>query len=223
MSSTRRWLTGVVLALFLAVAGGLIFQRDIIALVNGFAWQASVDGFQSLIRSWGAWGVVGSIFLMVAHSFIPFPAEFLAIANGVVWGPFGGTVITWTGAMLGALATFELVRLIGEGFVRRMVPERQSTLIDGWVENQGVRFFLITRLVPLISFDLLNIAAGLTRMTRWTFLWTTGIGILPMTTLMVVMGDRIHTIPLAAWLLFGLGILILCLVSRRGYAEIRGI
>jgi len=29
------------------------------------------------------WGVIASILLMVAHSFIPFPAEFVAIANGM--------------------------------------------------------------------------------------------------------------------------------------------
>ena len=40
---------------------------------------------------------------MVLHSFIPFPAEFLAIANGMVFGPVLGTVITWSGAMAGAL------------------------------------------------------------------------------------------------------------------------
>jgi uncharacterized membrane protein YdjX (TVP38/TMEM64 family) len=73
-------------------------------------WTGRLDGALedtvALIRSWGAWGVVGSIGLMVAHSFVPFPAELLAIANGMVFGPIAGTVVTWVGAMLGAFAAF---------------------------------------------------------------------------------------------------------------------
>jgi hypothetical protein len=40
-------------------------------------WTGGLDGALedtvALIRSWGAWGVVGSIGLVVAHSFVPFP------------------------------------------------------------------------------------------------------------------------------------------------------
>ncbi|MEE8392980.1 MAG: redoxin family protein, partial [Rhodospirillales bacterium] len=45
----------------------------------------------------GAWGVGASIGIMVLHSFVPFPAELVAFANGMIYGPFWGTVITWTG------------------------------------------------------------------------------------------------------------------------------
>ncbi len=203
----------------LAMPGG----GEALALPAGWVFEFSAPAFQELILSWGAWGVAGSIVLMIVHSFIPFPAEFLAIANGVVWGPVKGVAVTWVGAMGGAIITFALVRAIGDRFVRRIAPERQWKRIDGWVERQGTMFFLIARLIPVISFDLLNIAAGLTRMTWWTFLWTTGLGILPMTSLMVVMGDRFDEIPIAVWILGATAIMILAVVSRRGYGEVRGI
>ena len=59
-------------------------------------------GIEAEIRSWGNWAVVASIALMVAHSLVPFPAEFVTFANGMLFGPVWGVVITWTGAMLGA-------------------------------------------------------------------------------------------------------------------------
>jgi uncharacterized membrane protein YdjX (TVP38/TMEM64 family) len=62
----------------------------------------------NFIRSLGAWGPLGSIGLMTLHSFVPFPAELLTIANGMVFGSFWGVVITWSGAMLGAYASFGL-------------------------------------------------------------------------------------------------------------------
>ena len=68
------------------------------AFVVGAQHGISADMVEQTIRSWGAWGVLASIGLMVFHSFVPFPAELLAIANGMVYGPLWGTVITWTGA-----------------------------------------------------------------------------------------------------------------------------
>ena len=207
----------------LALVFAAVWGSDIYDFLRQSQFEFSARAFQDLILSWGGWGVLGSIVLMIVHSFLPFPAEFLAIANGVVWGPFWGTVVTWVGAMGGAIITFWLVRKAGDRFIRAMVPEKHLSRIDGWVDRQGTRFFLITRLIPIISFDLLNIAAGLTRMTWWTFLWTTGLGILPMTSLMVVMGDQIDRIPLPVWILVVCAIVILGLVSRRGYTEVRGL
>ena len=41
----------------------------------------------------------------------------------------------------------------------------------------------------MISFNLINYAAGLTAISWWTFSWATGLGILPLTFLMVAGGD----------------------------------
>ena len=54
---------------------------------------------------------------MVLHSFVPFPAEVVAMANGMLYGPLWGTLITWVGAMLGAYLAFGLARWLGRPFV----------------------------------------------------------------------------------------------------------
>jgi len=91
----------------------------------------------NFILSLGAWGPLGSIGLMITHSFVPFPAEFLAISNGMVFGPFWGVVFTWIGAMLGAYASFGLTRLYGRPFVARRVNSAQLEKVDRWVQHQG--------------------------------------------------------------------------------------
>ncbi len=157
----------------------------------------------AMIRSWGAWGVLGSIGLMVAHSFLPFPAEIIAIANGMVFGPLWGSVVTWVGAMLGASAAFGLARLFGRPFVQRMLSARHRQQLAFWSRERGGMTLLIGRLIPVIAFNLINYAAALTEISWWTFLWATGIGILPLTLLLNVLGDRMLTMPLWAWLLIG--------------------
>ena len=142
-------------------------------------WTGGMDGALddtvALIRSWGAWGVAGSIGLMVAHSFVPFPAELLGIANGMVFGPIVGTVVTWAGAMLGAFAAFGAVRIIGQPFVRPMLSVHQQQELAIWSRESGGTSLLVARLIPVIAFNLLNYAAALTTISWWTFAWATGI------------------------------------------------
>jgi uncharacterized membrane protein YdjX (TVP38/TMEM64 family) len=162
--------------------------------------EMSAETVQELILSWGMWGVVGSILLMVVHSFIPFPAEIVAIANGMVYGPIWGTVITWTGAMLGAYLAFGLARLLGRPFVVTMVADRHRQSVDAWATRQGGGTLFFARFIPVISFNLINYAAGLTSISWWTFTWATGLGILPLTYLMVLLGDHMWTGETQIWI-----------------------
>ncbi len=176
-----------------------------------FAPEAFVD----LIRGWGAWGVAGSLALMVLHSFVPFPAECLALANGMVFGLFWGSLITWSGAMLGAWLAFGLARSLGRPFVGRVLPARHRERVDAWSGEHGWSALLAARLVPVIAFNLINYAAGLVRVSWWTFTWTTAVGILPLTVLMVLLGERMATMPSWAWLGLGALALLLWLLLRR--------
>jgi uncharacterized membrane protein YdjX (TVP38/TMEM64 family) len=199
------------------MCGCLALAIAVVAVVVWFVWGQDVSGRQieDLIRSWGMWGVFGSICLMIVHSFVPFPAEFIAFANGMAYGPVWGTVITWTGAMLGALIAFGLARKLGRPFVEKMVAKRDWHSLDDWAAKDGWRVVLVARFIPVIAFNLINYAAGLTRLTWWQFTWTTAVGILPLTLLMVIMGDNIESLGWASWLLLLAGGIALWLVVRR--------
>jgi uncharacterized membrane protein YdjX (TVP38/TMEM64 family) len=199
------------------VCACLALALIVAAVVCWFAWgqDVSVQQLEDLIRSWGMWGVFGSICLMMVHSFVPFPAEFVAIANGMAYGPVWGTVITWSGAMLGALIAFALARKLGRPFVEKVVARRDWHSLDDWAAREGWQVVLVARFIPVIAFNLINYAAGLTRLTWWQFIWTTGVGILPLTILMVVMGDNIESLGWESWLLLLVGGIVLWLAVRR--------
>jgi uncharacterized membrane protein YdjX (TVP38/TMEM64 family) len=179
----------------------------VLALVAAGVWwiapagmAGTVESAEALIRSWGAWGVAASIGLMIAHSFLPFPAEVVALANGMVYGPLWGAVITWIGAMLGAAAAFALGRAFGRPFVMRVLPERHQRKLELWSRRQGGAALLASRLVPVIAFNLINYAAALTSISWWTFLWATGLGILPLTILLSVLGENVLDMSAGMWL-----------------------
>ena len=206
------------LGLGLLIAVGILAVLFLVALSLGWDLGISVQDIEDRILSWGSWGIAGSIGLMVLHSFVPFPAEFLALANGMLYGPVWGIAITWTGAMLGAFAAFGLARWLGRPFVARMVTRGNWQGLDDWAGRQGAGMVLIARFIPVIAFNLINYAAGLTRMSWWTFAWTTGIGILPVTVLMVIMGDNIDTLAWQWWLVLLVAALVLWFAVRRKLA-----
>ena len=184
--------------------------------LNGFfALSHSVERIEDWLHSLGAWAVAGSIALMVMHSFLPFPAEIIALANGMVFGPVWGALITWVGAMLGATAAFALVRALGQPFLHRFLSAKHMQQLGRWSQHQGAPTLLVARLIPAIAFNLVNYAAALSLVSWWTFLWTTSLGILPLTVLLAVMGDRMLSLPGWVWLLLSAAALLLWLASRR--------
>ncbi len=192
---------------FLLVVG--VSAWWLIAPPFGISLDLTLEGMVQLIRSWGGWGVAVSITLMVVHSFVPFPAEILACANGMIYGPVWGTAVTWVGAMLGASVAFGLARWLGRPFVYRMLKEAQRERLVRWSRDRGGVALLTARLIPVIAFNLINYAAALTEISWWTFLWATGIGILPLTALSAILGDQMLSMPLWGWLLLGAVVLVI--------------
>jgi uncharacterized membrane protein YdjX (TVP38/TMEM64 family) len=162
---------------------------------------AQVDAF---VASWGMWSAAGAIALMVLHSFVPVPAEVIAVANGMMFGPLWGVAVTWAGAMLGAISAFAAARWLGRPFICRLVAEERRRFIERWTARPGS--LLLLRLVPVVSFNLVNFAAGLAGAGWWDFLWTTALGILPLTVASVVLGSRIFEIAWWGWLLVALAV-----------------
>lgn len=207
--SLNRRLPGLLIAVLVALLLVLGVSAWWLLMPPAGVWpDMTIEGAVQLIRSWGGWGVAVSIALMVLHSFVPFPAEILACANGMIYGPVWGTVVTWIGAMLGASVAFGLVRALGRPFVYRMLKEAQHERLALWSRDRGAVALLTARLIPVIAFNLINYAAALTEISWWTFLWATGIGILPLTVLSAILGDRMLSMPLWGWLLLSAVVLL---------------
>ena len=180
----------------------------------------SVEGIERIAEAWGAWAPVASIALMILHSFVPFPAELIAIANGMLFGPVWGTLVTWIGAMMGAALAFALARRYGKPLVDRLVARKARTGAEALHACCDARTLLLARLVPVISFNLINYAAGVLHVGWWRFLWTTSLGILPITVTSVALGNQLTGPMWDAWLA-GSGLLLALYLGWRWYSARR--
>jgi len=151
-----------------AIASAGFALLVVAAAVGGWLWlrargidlgSMSTADVETMVKSWAPWSWLGSIVLMVLHSFVPLPAEIIALANGMLFGPWWGVAVTWIGAMLGAVLAYGLARALGRPAVRGLIPARHWAKLEAIPVRAGP--LLAIRLMPVISFNLVNYAAGL--------------------------------------------------------------
>jgi uncharacterized membrane protein YdjX (TVP38/TMEM64 family) len=176
----------------------------------------SVEHARRIFASTTVWLPLVIVGLMVLHTLVPVPAEILALAAGMALGPVWGFVTIWIGAMLGAYLGFLLARTFGQPLLLRLVATQRLERTQRWLQHVDIPILLAVRLLPVLSFNLINFALGLTRISWWQFTWTTGVGIVPVTVVIVVFGAHLDD-----WRLLALMTLAALLVGVAGCVILR--
>ncbi|MBA4115670.1 MAG: TVP38/TMEM64 family protein [Rubrobacter sp.] len=184
------------LALGLLVTFGLAYLlsaafRSEVDRAAGILYRGDISGLRDYILSFGAWAPVVAALLMIFQALVaPLPAFVLTFANGLAFGTFWGGMLSLGSATLAAAMSFWLARALGRGPVEALVGKAGLESSDLWFERWGVYAVLIARLVPILSFDVISFAAGLTRMGFWGFLVATVVGAAPATFVYSYLGGR---------------------------------
>ncbi len=147
--------------------------------------------------------VVYVAFLVLQAVLAPLPAPALAMGAGYSFGIYQGFLLTWFGALLGGVISFWIARWLGRDLVAG--TERMQRL-DRYVDQHGAITIFVLRLLPLVSFDVISYAAGLSSISFWRFLLATALGMLPGTLAFVYLGGASSTTGFALALV-GLSIL----------------
>lgn len=182
-----------------------------------------IGRLRDFLLSLGPWAPAVSFLLMVLQSIAaPLPAFVITIANGLLFGWFWGTVLSWSSAMVGAALCYGIARALGRPVVERLVGPKPLAKSDAIFERYGSYTVLIARLIPLISFDVVSYAAGLTTIGLVPFLIATGVGQLPATIVYSVLGENITAgSRYGLWAVGALLSLVVIGVALRGRVERR--
>ncbi len=123
--------------------------------------------------------VLFSFLLMFLCAATPLPAEAVTIANGAVFGPLLGTLITWLSAMLGAGITFLYGRYLLKKRDFHFINNVDHHKLSAWINKWGSLGFVFARLIPVVPFFALNIGAAFLPVSAKNYFLITGICILP--------------------------------------------
>lgn len=180
-----------IIALFLLIYLGQGEIRNTINQAIMYLKDADVEGFKDYLLSFGPLAAVISGLMMVFQSIIaPLPAFAITFANGLLFGWGLGAILSWSSAMIGAILCFYLAKVLGRPVVEKIVTKKALTWWDQFFGRYGKHAIFIARLVPIVSFDLVSYAAGVTSISFWQFFWATGLGQLPATILYSYLGEN---------------------------------
>ncbi len=167
------------------------FQDTVRRVLDIFS-RADIEQLRKYLRSFGIWAPIVSALLMIVQAVLfPLPALILTVTNGLVFGAFWGTVLSWSSAMAAAAVCWAIGRMLGRPVVERLVNKKTLELADRFFKQYGKRSVLIARLIPVMSFDVVSYAAGLTPITFPGFMAATGIGQLPATVVYSILGQNL--------------------------------
>ncbi|MCC7052794.1 MAG: TVP38/TMEM64 family protein [Gemmatimonadaceae bacterium] len=186
-------------------------------LVLGRRLAGSLPQLTAQVESLGAWAPAVFVAVYAAACVAFVPASILTFAAGALFGVVQGTLLVLTGATLGAFLAFLVARYIARDWVAaRVQRDPRFAAIDRAVADDGRRIVFLLRLSPLVPFNLLNYALGLTQVRAVDYL-VASLGMIPGTLLYVYTGSVAGTVLGATggaapargagfWLVLGLGL-----------------
>ncbi len=202
---TAKGSTWPLLLATLGLLAALALAFWLVEPLNGVL-TAALDGDGRLVRSrtqaLGAVGALVLLALVLAHAVIPYPAEITTAAAGYVYGfglGLGLMMVSW---FLTALLAYELARGPGRQITRRVVGAGRLANAERYVHRGGATGLIGARFVPLIPFNAVCYAAGITGVPRPRYAWTTAIGIAPFCIVVTYLGSRLQTVSPTDWRLW---------------------
>ena len=162
----------------------LIRLALLLLLATGIGWMLAhrdllrPESIGPAVLAVGIWAPIGFIVIYATATVLFFSGAILSLVGGALFGPVWGTAWNLAGATLGATVAFLLARTVAGEWVARRVGGRLRRLVDG-VTAEGWRFVALMRLVPLVPFNLLNYALGLTGISLPAYIVTSAVCMLP--------------------------------------------
>lgn len=119
--------------------------------------------------------------------FFIIPANVVAIVGGTIFGPVKGFILIMIGFWISATIAFYLARFLGRGFVEGLLKNKFMKL-DNDMEKKGFKILFLLRLPPVLPFDPLSYACGLTKISYKDFILASLLGVSPESLCYAIMG-----------------------------------
>lgn len=157
-------------------------------IAAAWRWRALVDP-RAMTAAIARYPATPLVFLaaQIAASLLFVPRTLLAIAAGLLFGIWWGTVWAALGSLAGAAAGFLLARYVNSGFLDPEGDPRIGPFLSR-VETGGWRVVALVRLVPVLPHSLTNYALGLTRLPLASYALGSLLGQMPVTIACVNLG-----------------------------------
>ena len=132
-------------------------------------------------------------YIIFAGLSFPFLPGVLTVAAGALFGVVEGVILVSFASTLGACICFLLSRYFLADFVNNKFFKKKSVMIEKFNEN-GPWYLLSLRLIPTISFILINLIMGVLPISIKKFYYISQLGMFPATIVYVNAGSEVSKI-----------------------------
>ena len=184
---TRRGWVGPAIAI--AAVVGLLALGRVLPLQ---AWGTALAEY---IRGAGAAGVAVFVLVYIVSTIAMIPGSVLTLIAGFAYGPLWGLLLVSPTSVAAATAACLLGRhALRDWARRRLEGSPRLDAIVAAVEREGLKLVLLLRLSPLIPFNVLNYALGLSRIRLRDYVLGSWVGMFPATAMYVYLGSLAGTL-----------------------------
>ncbi len=131
-------------------------------------------------------------YIIVVISSFPL-AALMTILSGFLFGVLWGIIFTNISATIGAILSFLIFRYFLGNAIQERYQERLVRFNEN-IQRYGARYLLTIHFLVIVPFFIINSLAALTKISLWTFMWTTAIGIIPSSIIYTYAGSKLSTI-----------------------------
>jgi uncharacterized membrane protein YdjX (TVP38/TMEM64 family) len=141
----------------------------------------AISRFQSKLEGGSiVYAVFLFAFFYVGYAVSSMPGLLLLdVVSGMLFGQFLGFLIAWLSALTGAVIVFLSVSYA----VSDLSIRKNQTFIkrvEAGFQKHSLNYLLFLRIIPFMPFGLVNITLGFLKVHMKSFIWTTLVGILPL-------------------------------------------
>jgi len=175
----------VILAVMAGISAAAIFFGDRFGI---FADRQRLEDYVNQFGLLGPLIIIGVSFLDVLIA--PIPGGISPAVSGILYGKVLGTVYVLAGNIIGANVTFWIARRWGERFFLLFVKKEKIDEFQDMVANRQ-KFIWTAFFIPILPYDVLNIAIGLSDIPWKKFFIRNTLGMAVSMTLLVIFGSTI--------------------------------
>lgn len=135
-------------------------------------------------KKWVA--ALAGVGLLIVDVVAPVPSSIVMLANGMLFGPGWGAVLSVIGG-IGAAWVGYWIGARGENIGRRWLGEEALTRANGFFQKHGMLALIVSRPVPMLA-EAMTIIAGMAKMPARSFFPAILLGLLPTAVIYAVAG-----------------------------------
>ena len=133
-------------------------------------WFSDREAVTASMDHLGIWGPLVLALLFLLQVFLAFiPGQALMVACGYLYGFWGGFLLSWLSLVAGGEIAFVLARRYGRTFAEKWISSSVLARWDKIAKGQGMIFYTITLVMPLVPNDAMCYVAGLGRIRHRRF------------------------------------------------------